>query len=285
MIIAVNNAAETARLVLDQAANEIVADDSRSISSHGSRRSVGSANSIHSFNSRRSSGSINGLGMGDHTNSYQIPLIAGEEAQLEEDDTIDNTAHSVEPTSVDSSFKGDSFMRSDTSCEIGGAAFSPPPTAFQNLPMRRGFTPSHNTSGDNRNDDVLAEGKLFEVTNHFDAAAAISAALASSHLAQATEGVLELQMPKHPSHKRSSSDVVPTPTTKLRRSYSGDAVMAIVKSMQESDTYVDTYVPTKKGSGGQDSPPSRRSASLPTPEEAEAEMLSKRSSWYVCFSG
>ncbi|KAK1744362.1 hypothetical protein QTG54_004895 [Skeletonema marinoi] len=86
--------------------------------------------------------------------------------------------------------------------------------------MSRGFSssPHNNTNNNGNNGDgtdngdavLLAEGKVVEVTNHFDAAAAISAALASSHLAQAT-GVDESSISrsaandKMQSYKRTSS--------------------------------------------------------------------------------
>ncbi|KAL7543830.1 hypothetical protein ACHAXR_013162 [Thalassiosira sp. AJA248-18] len=277
MIKAVNNAAETARLVLDQAAlHDITADDNKSVSSHGSRRSVESASSVHSFNSRRTRSSsvtsgTNGFGMGEDHNC-QIPLSgSGDEAEMEEDDIIidHDTAQIEEATSGDNS-----FMRSETSCDIG-APFSPPPTAFQNLPMTRGFTPSHK-SGDDDDDDLLADGKVFEVTSHYNAAAAISAALASSHLAQASGSVGELQMPiKHPYRaikKRSSCDFGDASSgsvaaaAQLRRANSGDAVSNFVKEMEELASEEDENA-------------RRRSTSFLTPEEAKAEMLSARTSF------
>eukprot|EP00581_Thalassiosira_minuscula_P014031 CAMPEP_0183717624 /NCGR_PEP_ID=MMETSP0737-20130205/11193_1 /TAXON_ID=385413 /ORGANISM="Thalassiosira miniscula, Strain CCMP1093" /LENGTH=128 /DNA_ID=CAMNT_0025947097 /DNA_START=888 /DNA_END=1270 /DNA_ORIENTATION=- len=128
MISAVNNAAETARQVLD-AADGTAADDNRSLSSHGSRVSAGSVHSIHSFNSRRSAGgsSYGGLSMGDYT--YQTALANEGEGKMggdEDDIMIDDTAEIEEATSAES-FRNDSFIvRSTNSSVADGAPFSPP---------------------------------------------------------------------------------------------------------------------------------------------------------------
>jgi len=279
MIRAVNNAAETARIVIDQAANEQVSninDDTRSMSSHGSRRSVGSSNSIHSFNSS----SMNGLGMGDQL--YQIPLAGSgdtHEVQVSHGED-DNTNNKQE----------ESFTSTETSRDMGTTPFSPPPAnAFQNLPMMRGgFAPSHNKSSDSNNNVLAGDGKVFEVTSHFDAAAAISAALASSHLARAS-GTVVGELQKRPKlSKPFTSNFYPASTK--RRSSNGDTTVGSESDLprpprplsraQSGGAAEECFAfLTKSEEGEGQGSPRRRSTGLPTPEEAEAEMLLKRTSF------
>ena len=89
--------------------------------------------------------------------------------------------------SVSSELTENSALEETSKVTIPGS--SPPPLAFQNLPMGR-YTPVSNHSETNNEGNTRPS----EITNHYDAAAVISAALASSHLAQASHhGVGELQ--------------------------------------------------------------------------------------------
>ena len=271
MIAAVNNAAETARLVLDQAASTTTGEDSKVSASRGSHRRSASDRSVHSyisFDSQRSFKEENEMllatGSGDEeapdANNSDTDIMQGEEAST-----------------------GDNFIGSGTPSEAeAGAPFSPPPNAFANLPMTHGFVPTHK-SHDNDDNDLLAKGGVFEVTTHFNAASAISAVLANSHLAQASGGVGELQKPAkfpRPYSRRSSSSEINSSLTRadveaarlgFRRASSGDGSAMFIRAMKE----------IKKGQSdsGEDSQLRRRSGGLPTPEEAEAEMMSHRDSW------
>jgi hypothetical protein len=222
MIMAVNNAAETARLVLDQVADENTIDDNRSVSS--AHQSCGSVNSIHSRSNSRggSGGNINKFGMDDLMFDNDLGTPQGDE-------------------------------KSDDEPQVDVA---PPPNAFQNFPMSRGFAPFHKSTA--AVTDVLTDGTEFHVTNHFDAAAAISAALASSHLADASGCVGKLQMP-HTYPMRSD------PTKPPSKSQSGGAA-----------EYVRATI---AGDGDQDTPVQRSRSGLPTREEAEALMKSNRDSF------
>ena len=220
MITAVFNAAETARLVLDQAANENTADDNRSFSSTRSR--IGSGGGSLMFD--------------EDSESPQGDGMLHDEPQVE----------AYKNSSLDS-----------------GTSFSPPPNAFQNFPISRGFTPFHKSVT-----DVLAEGAEFHVTNHFDAAAAISAALASSHLADAAGSVGMLQMPH----------VKPIPR---RRSVSDSSLPhdAFSRRFARRSSAAEYLPETTAADGGQDTPVRSRSSGLPTPEEAEAMRLLNRVSF------
>ena len=232
MITAMNNAAETARLVLDQAANENTVDDNRSVST--ARQSGGCGNSTRSrSNSRRGSGGS--LMFDDDSESLQCDGILHDEPHVYKNSSLDS-----------------------------GTPFSPPPNAFQNFPISRGFTPFHKSTVDVT--AVLADGAEFHVTNHFDAAAAISAALASSHLADAAGSVGMLQMPhaKPISRRRSVSDSNQPPKP-FSNSQSGGAAEDVLA--------------TTAADGGQDTTVRSRSSGLPTPEEAEAIRLLNRFSF------
>lgn len=278
MITAVNNAAQTARLVLDKAASEIMTDDNRSDGS--------SVASILSFNSHRSSSGtsiMNELGMDDCFNddiifsgSGDIDIDDNDDAKvLQGEDNGNNTdINSNNPLFEGSTHTRDSFIQHSDASEDILTPFSPPPAnAFQNLPMTRGFTPTHKLSSDNTNKDVLADG-TYEVTTHFDAAAAISAALASSHLAHATSPMSCLKH-AYPAIKRRSSageegrDALLEPT-RLRRSASGSAADEMYSLLMKT---------ASKEEDEDDGGMRRRSAGLPTREEAEAEMLSNRTSF------
>mmetsp|Transcript_26648 Transcript_26648/g.63910 ORF Transcript_26648/g.63910 Transcript_26648/m.63910 type:complete len:2683 (+) Transcript_26648:137-8185(+) len=319
MIQAVNNAAKTARIVLDKV--DAGADDGRSVSSHGSRRSIGSSNSVcsarsvQSYNSHMSRSSKTGS-----MNGWEDDVEIDE--MLSQGDDIGTT----DKGSVELQSEEESTILLDRS-ESSFAApppFSPPPGAFQNLPMMRGFTPTHKTiatsptsaSGDSSskgiNNVLLADGKVFEVNNHFDTAAAISAALASSHLEQASGSMGQFESHNHgnspggggysPSKIRRSSTVdesdAPNMTRPVRRSTSGGAAEEMYALLMNANSEAekrtqrinDNYRPrrqsggalevTRKESGEDpDDPPRRKSTGLPTPEEAEAEMLSNRTSF------
>ena len=229
MITAVFNAAETARLVLDQAANENTADDNRSVSSNSTRSRS---------NSKRGSGG-GSLMFDEDSESPQGDGMLHDEPQVEV----------YKNSSLDS-----------------GTPFSPPPNAFQNFPISRGFTPFHKSTVDVT--DVLAGGAEFHVTNHFDAAAAISAALASSHLADAAGSVGILQM----SHAK------PIP----RRMSVNDSSLpheAFSRRFGRRPSAADYILETTAADGGQDTPVRSRSSGLPTPEEAEAMRLLNRVSF------
>jgi hypothetical protein len=216
MIKAVNNAAETARLVMEQAATENKTDDG------------GSGHPTHPNSNSRGGGS-------------NIFFDISEASQG--GGKLDN-----EPQSIDS-----------------GTPFTPPPNAFHNLPMSRHVAPFHKATVDVA--DVLVEGAEFHVTDHFDAAAAISAALASSHLADAAGSVGMLQMP-HPntiSKRRTVGDSNQTLKPLRTAQYVGEANCVLVMTALDDGGKV----------------PRSRSSGLPTPEEAEARMLSNRDSFTI----
>eukprot|EP00985_Skeletonema_marinoi_P025502 scaffold18832_cov226-Skeletonema_marinoi.AAC.1 len=185
MTMVINNAAQTARLVLDHHATE----ENSSVASHTS------------FSSTRSIPSQR-LGSDDG-----MSLSGGEEDDYDEDvkgmdaTTTNNHHHHHDGGNLGSSSNSimldddnKSKVQNSTSLDasfVSGSTFdvpgsSPPPlAAFSNLPMSRGFSssPHNNTNNNGNNGDgtdngdavLLAEGKVVEVTNHFDAAAAISA--------------------------------------------------------------------------------------------------------------
>jgi hypothetical protein len=230
MIMAVNNAAETARLVLDQAVNENTTDDNGSVSR--TRQSSGSGNSTRSHSNSRV-GSGGSLIFEDDSESAQGDKKSDDEPQVEV----------YKNSSLDS---------------------SPPPNAFQNFPISRGFNPFHKSTVDVN--DVLADGTEFHVTNHFDAAAAISAALASSHLADAAGSIGMLQMPHaKPISRRRSLSESNQPTKPPRKSQSGGGTEDVLA--------------TTTTDRGQDTPVRSGSSGLPTPEEAEAIRLLNRVSF------
>eukprot|EP00956_Cyclotella_meneghiniana_P044873 scaffold340903_cov70-Cyclotella_meneghiniana.AAC.1 len=82
--------------------------------------------------------------------------------------------------SVSSELTTETTSYYDGSSQGGGGKVpgsSPPPLAFQNLPMSRYMPVSSHTANSNNNNENGRGGspKPFEVTNHYDAAAAISA--------------------------------------------------------------------------------------------------------------
>ena len=308
MTAALNDAAETARLVLDHHANE----DNNSVASHASFSSTRSIPSqrLGSDDGMSLSGGeeddIMGMDNSTITVTHQNLNLGSSSHSMMDDSSKLKVPNS---TSLDASFVSTSTL------DIPGS--SPPPAAFSNLPMSRGFpTAPHNSKNNgeedgDEDDAVLAEGKVVEVSNHFDAAAAISAALASSHLAQATGGVGELQLPlsqHHLSYK-------PTPNRRRRRTVSDyssedDLEAALTQKPcrpkhrrsasdgvsnfgSNSDLYylaTETSTPsnTKMSANDKMKVYKRTSSSetynvvkkgLPTPEEAAAEMRKRRSSY------
>jgi len=314
MTMVINNAAQTARLVLDHHATE----ENSSVASHTS------------FSSTRSIPSQR-LGSDDG-----MSLSGGEEDDYDEDvkgmDATTTNNHHHDGGNLGSS--SNSIMLDDdnklkvqnsTSLDasfVSGSTFdvpgsSPPPlAAFSNLPMSRGFSssPHNNTNNNGNNGDgtdngdavLLAEGKVVEVTNHFDAAAAISAALASSHLAQATGGVGELQMPlshlaynpvqKH-HRRRSSSDssgdnlqmaLTQQPFQPKHRRSSSDGPYGDDSVVLPRRSTVDASSISRSAANDKMQPYKRTSSSdsyvrvkkgLPTPAEAAAEMRQRRTSY------
>lgn len=234
MITAVNNAAQTARLVMQDSAQTNTTLPMTPIESD--MRSVSSANnSVHSNMPLGDDGGEGFMMLGDDDDDEQtIPLKdvvgggmkhVGSYGSLQKLDMDTSNGEVVVDSDDD-----DCFIRPKTVLEdkdTPGASGSlyinksqesssgedkvpgppsilftspvqtngPPMNAFQNLPMtRRGlFQHSHHEKdgkspgaiGGNGNVDEIDEGYV-EVTNHFDAAAAISAALSKSHLADAT---------------------------------------------------------------------------------------------------
>ena len=318
MTMVINNAAQTARLVLDHHATET---ENSSVASHTS------------FSSTRSIPSQR-LGSDDG-----MSLSGGEEDDYDEelkgmDATTTNNHHhdggNLGSSSNSIMLDDDNKLKVQNSTEldasfVSGSTFdvpgsSPPPlAAFSNLPMSRGFSSSPHTNNNNNNgnngdgtdngDAVLAEGKVVEVTNHFDAAAAISAALASSHLAQATGGVGELQMPlsqhaynpvqKHHHRRRcSSSDdssgdnlqmaLTQQPFQPKHRRSSSDGPYGDDSVVLPRRSTVDASSISRSDANNKMQPYKRTSSSdsyvrvkkgLPTPAEAAAEMRERRTSY------
>jgi hypothetical protein len=139
---------------------------------------------------------------------------------------------------------------------------SPPPLAFQNLPMSRYLPTSSRESKVEGGGVMMGGSRPFEVTNHFDAATAISAALASSHLAQvSSKGMGELQsvkkkgmMAREESFTDDSVDIVLTPSNSTQNKL----------EKQNNDQMGKVSTVGRK---------------LPSPEEAVREMQARRSSY------
>lgn len=234
LVSSVNTAAETARLVLDQSTSSTlpnVQEDEMHI--HWTRH-----DNTAPFSSplppphSKSSGSINKLDIS--IQSELTEFTASEEA------TVDDVVSARVPGS------------------------SPPPLAFQNLPMSR-YIPvsSHDdTSSDMGVMGGISPNRPFEVTNHYDAAAAISAALASSHLAQAScSSVGELQSVKSKVYKRDES-------------FTDDSVEHVVLTPSNS------YKCETDKKGGKAAAGATERRTLPSREEAEEEMLARRKSFH-----
>ena len=333
----INNAANTARLVLDQA-NE----DNNSVT--GSHSSFSSTRSIPS----QRLGSDDGMSLsgGEEEDEYdRMGMMKGGGIDSTTKNSSNNhhdasanlsssssSSHSISDNNNNNhhqlKLRQNSSLDISTSSSVSVSTFdnvpgsSPPLAAFSNLPMSRGFSSSHannnnevedNTGKDNGVDDdddgVLPEGKVVEVTNHFDAAAAISAALASSHLAQATGGVGELQLPlsqhtykptlwKHHHnnrHRRASSDssgenlqlaLTQQPKLKHRRRSSSDGEESVDVDFPRRATAdasnisrsANNKMQSFKRYSSSDSY-ARLKKGLPTPEEAAAEMRKRRTSY------
>ena len=329
------DAAQTARLVLDSAN-----DDTSSVAS---RSSFSSTRSIPSQRLGNDDIDDNGSGMslsGGEDDDYDMKsgeielnssIHTGNSTLVDNNsESINNNNKSSKTSLQDSNHRHSSLLDNSSvsvsTFDIAGA--SPPPlAAFSNLPMSRGFSASHNNNnkggaggGGGGNDEdgtigdsggggggVLPEGKVVEVTNHFDAAAAISAALASSHLAKATGGVGELQIPTYKPalqgkkiHRRSSSDSSgdnlhiglssqqrqqqqPQRNRSSRSSSLGDdsfdfniprrATSDVSRSANKMEIF-------KRQSSSDGVPlPVWKKKGLPTPEEAEKEMQDRRASY------
>jgi hypothetical protein len=322
MTMVINNAAETARLVLDHAA---VTEDNNSVAS---RSSFSSTRSIPS----QRLGSDDGMSLSGGEEDDYDNLMEMDTTNNNHDSSLNlsNSSHSImnnNNNKLKQQQRNNSASLLDTSSvsvstfDIPGS--SPPPLAFSNLPMSRGFSSSHNNTynkgedgQDNGDGGVLAEGKVVEVTNHFDAAAAISAALASSHLAQASGiGVGELQMQSlsqhsykpvkhhhhhHHHHRRASLDssgenlqmaltqqpYQPKLQQHRRSSSDGDDSVDIPRrasadpsSFSRSSAANNNKMPKFKRASSSDSYARLKKGRLPTPEEATAEMLQRRTSY------
>lgn len=249
IVNAVNIAAETARLVLDQATEEIVKSNITSKCS--------------------SYASLLGEEEGDERSKYKLAWF--EESSSEGGGgtkTVTFSSPLPEKTLAASSVSNitNVSMRSDLTAntdESNVPGSSPPPLAFQNLPMSRYF-PLSNTEH-----NVDRGGVAREVKNHYDAAAAISAALASSHLAQASRCVGELQLANEEEKKKGihrdesftdeSVDVVLTPSQPTQRRNSDS-----MGKRGESRDKIDNVPQTR---------------TLPSPQEAGNEMRARRESY------
>ena len=331
---AVENAAETARLVLDQAAKDVIAEEA-------SRGRKGSFSS-HSNQSRRSQSPSNRLASEDG-----MSLSGGEEEEeeLEEqrrkhkkewfesnkvangggrmtqptgDGSSENNStsgdHSLPNAEIDelevqkaiSSISNDEDM--DESIEIGKFSISdmsdsrdtvkeaeiigssPPPGAFQNLPMMRGIPPSNpGIGGGGERGSGLTGGRLTEVTNHFEVAAAVSAALASSHLVQTTGGVGGLQMPKSTAHQfypvkkgasRRSSEKGDGDNDDEESNLTPPRKLVEPKTQfSHTETSVNTPDEEKSSTSGSEESDMPAKKTLPTPEEALTEVAARRLSF------
>eukprot|EP00804_Cyclotella_cryptica_P019567 CCRYP_014328-RC/>CCRYP_014328-RC protein AED:0.07 eAED:0.07 QI:612/1/1/1/1/0.83/6/2494/1628 len=253
MVNAVNIAAETARLVLDQATEEIVKSNITSkCSSYASLIGDEEGEERSKYKLEWFEERSNEVGGGAKTVTFSSPLPAK------------TLMMSSESNTTDVSIRSD---LTNTTNEGNVPGSSPPPLAFQNLPMSRYFpisNPEHN--GDRGG---VARSKPFDVKNHYDAAAAISTALASSHLAHASRCVGELQLTDEDEKKKGiqrdesftdeSVDVVLTPSQPRQRRNS------------------DSLGKRGENKGNPDAVPVART--LPSPEEAENEMRARRESY------
>ncbi|KAL9178952.1 hypothetical protein ACHAXT_011925 [Thalassiosira profunda] len=278
---AVDSAAETARLVLDQGGEFEGGGDGRSVSSRGS---VGLTTSIHSFDSRRrascsSSGSLRLVMDGSLARSFDsrrrlssssVKSLGLELESLSRIGMGNETWQEFEGE-LDALIVGGTSLRfgkSDSSAEIGsdstGAVPSsgPPPMAFQNLPMTGRKTPSR-----------------FIPSSHADASCdgsnnGLSNGKASGFVASHALG--ELQRKHYPAvSKRRSTSCADEHSARgdgelasfdapMRRSHSGDAATMYLREMQKEL---------------EDASKARPRRSLPTQEEAMAEMLLNRTSF------
>ena len=251
LVSSVNIAAETARLVLDQSSQPSHhAHVNPSPLSNAQEQDDSTANStLNNYN--LDWGGDNGF---NKTVTFSSPIPH-------------STSKSTLTGKLDVSVRSELTENSATEETPKGAVpgSSPPPLAFQNLPMGRSIPVSNHSE---TNSEGLGGGlmgnsttKPSEITNHFDAAAAISAALASSHLAQASQhGVGELQKSLVASKKKGFS---------RDESFTDDSLgdMVLTPSSYASQPQ-NNFLKEKK-----------HASSLPSKEEAVEEMCARRCSY------
>ena len=246
--MAVNDASQTARLVLDQAqaaTTTTTTDNKPSSDDH-------SSSAHRSFTGSLSSGA---------EEDYCHGSSSDESTQL--------VSHRSSSRSTTNSRGGGRSTKSNNSEDAGTTSpggGGPPISAFQNLPMSRRSTPF---------DDIFANagtgGGDYHVMNHFDTAAAISAALASSNLADAAGSSVGMLSQLSSSHNNNNNNNYPTAKPRGRRnSTENDTSSFVVEEGggKQSITTATTERTKSKGSSG-----------LPSLEEAKARMLMNRDSY------
>jgi hypothetical protein len=292
MIMAVNDASQTARLVLDQAEKKVKpsSDDDRSCISSAHQSFTGSLSSgvddadDDCNSSSNSDNSTTQLASRRSSRSTTNSRGGGSNKSMNSEDG-GNTAGTTSP---------------------GG----PPLSAFQNLPMSRRFAPSHlspaggigggvdnGTTTTATIDDFFANGGAttggeYHVMNHFDTAVAISAALASSNLADAAGSNMGMLSSQLSSSAHNNNNSYPTTKSKGRRKSSTEnelssfvvegggkqSITLAVTERTKSAGFVEgrrqsiTITPTERTK-------SAGSSGLPTLEEAKAQMLLHRDSY------
>jgi len=317
---AVCSAAETARIVLDQAIADVASDNE----SQGRRGS----HSSHSESSRRSRSphnrlSIDGMSLsGGEEEAEELEelrmkykkewfenskvatggegmkllqeqktdsacdepthwpnALSGAPADRKGTDSINQDEDPDEKDKIDKSPTTDTNDSTENSTKDAViAASTPPPGAFNNLPMMRGLAPSSSSKAGIGEED--ATSVFTEVTNKFDAAAAVSAALASSHLAQASGGVGGLQLSQANLQKKTSSEGEgdgdeESSSTPPRKLVEPKAHFSEAKPFQNSSSRIEEEPSssdhTKRGE--------ILLKSLPTPEQAASEVAARRLSF------
>lgn len=260
LITSVNVAADTARIVLDQSTKNNKKNEPININT-ASHSNQDEEMAVMEWEVKESSKTV----------TFSSPPPSDKSSNsLNKLDTSVRSELTTETTSYydgcSSSQGGGGGISSDPNLCVPGS--SPPPLAFQNLPMSR-YMPlsSHtNDSTDVNEDSRVGSSKPFEVTNHYDAAAAISAALASSHLAQAS-GVVAGELSSVHQKKNGFA---------RRESLSEDNVVNIMVLSPSYNSHKSKY---QAGSNSNNTASTPLARTLPSQEEAEQEMRERRSSY------
>jgi len=267
MIMAVNDASQTARSVLDQAAAAILTTTSTDNKPSSDDRSRTSSCAHQSFTGSLSSGAEED----DDCNSSS----SDESTQL--------VSHRSSSSRSTTNSRGGGSAKSNNGEDYAGTTYpgggGPPISAFQNLPMSRRFMPSHRSHSDGGGvddktattiDDIFANGGGdYHVMNHFDTAVAISAALASSNLADAAGSSVGMLSQLSSSHNNNNNSYPAKPKGR-RNSTENDTRTKTAGFVEGRGQSITTTTERTKSTG---------SSGLPSLEEAKARMLMNRDSY------